>query len=88
MKTKKLTTKLFSIMIALCMLLALVPTTAFAVEGEYTAPSDWVTGTFDGDDSITITYTIPADADYEKLTFLFLILKTMDSLFMMSRVSP
>lgn len=69
MKTKKLTTKLFSIMIALCMLLALVPTTAFAVEGEYTAPSDWVTGTFDGDDSITITYTIPADADYEKINF-------------------
>lgn len=56
-------------MIALCMLLALVPTTAFAVEGEYTAPSDWVTGTFDGDDSITITYTIPADADYEKINF-------------------
>ena len=60
--------RLFSSAVALMMGLSLMPTGAFAAGGEITAPSDWANGTYDNETKVaTVTYTIPADADYEKI---------------------
>ena len=62
--------RLFSSAVALMMGLSLMPAGAFAAEGEITAPSDWANGTYDDKTKVaTVTYTIPADADYEKINF-------------------
>ena len=60
--------RLFSSAVALMMGLSLLPAGAFAAGETYTAPTSWATGSYT-DDSVTITYTIPADADYGKIDF-------------------